>query len=208
MEDNDIDTTFDRLLEIPNITNWKLSLNNVANLNGEIQCPICHLEYQENTYLVTTNCPAGKHTFHYACFLECMHDRRRYFFYFKVFRCPICRNDSVIPVEFRMPDLREHFDFIGHLYRSQLNNSQNSQQNSQNSNLGVLNNQTLDTFLQIPIPNTNTQQIDENQQANPPLMRTNIMSFEDNNVASSLGDPLANFHISNTTTQVSFLFKY
>ena len=135
-----------------------------------------------------------------------MHAREKKVFiiYFIVFRCPICRNDSVIPSQFRMPDLCEHFDYIGHLYRSQLNNSQNPQQNSQNSNLGVLNNQTLDTFLQIPITNTNTQQSDENQQATPPLLRTNLMSFEDNNVQSSLGDPLANFHISNPATQVSF----
>lgn len=78
MEDGDIDTTLDRLLEIPGITNWKLNLDNVAELNGESQCPICHLEYQENAYLVTTNCPSGKHTFHYSCFLECMQERRRF----------------------------------------------------------------------------------------------------------------------------------
>ena len=45
MEDNVTDQTFERLLTIETTTNWKLTRENVAALNGETQCPICHLEY-------------------------------------------------------------------------------------------------------------------------------------------------------------------
>ena len=107
-----------------------------------------------------------------------------------------------------MPDLEEHFNFIGHTYRANLNLSPSSHRHSQNSNFEVQNNQTLDAFLNIEPSNANTQQGNGNQQVDPPLRRTNLMNFDDINANDALGDPLANFHLSNSNTQVSSLLIY
>lgn len=72
-----MENVLNQLIKIETTRNWCLTIDNREDLNDETQCPVCHNLYQENAFLITTSCPGGAHTFHYVCFLECMHERRR-----------------------------------------------------------------------------------------------------------------------------------
>ena len=106
-------------------------------------------------------------------------------------------------MDFIIPDLGDHFDSVGSIYRSNVNQSQTIEQIFQNNNINIHESQTIDTFIRNEQPSTTLNQNNNSQQQEPPLIRTNSMNLENSNFINTNANLVRNYNTNNSINTVS-----
>ena len=102
-----------------------------------------------------------------------------------------------MPDGFIMPDLREHFDLIGHLQRESFGNDRIADEFLAHGNLQFHTNQNLDFMISREPSNVNASTINNSQVDQHPLTRSQNMDFgQPNQRNTAVNDPLQQYFTS------------